>query len=125
MPNVWKSVSPLLDPARIGLSNADKGSPPAVTVFGPDISSYQHGLDLSGLSDATFVIAKTTEGTYYTDADYQGWRRQAASLGRLFCWYHFLSDENASSQVRSEEHTSELQSPDHLVCRLLLEKKNH
>src|SRR5258708_12554548 len=24
---------------------------------------------------------------------------------------------------RSEEHTSELQSPDHLVCRLLLEKK--
>src|SRR5438552_13670001 len=27
--------------------------------------------------------------------------------------------------VRSEEHTSELQSPDHLVCRLLLEKKNN
>src|SRR5258708_10487316 len=28
-------------------------------------------------------------------------------------------------QLRSEEHTSELQSPDHLVCRLLLEKKNN
>src|SRR5258708_31548047 len=27
-------------------------------------------------------------------------------------------------EFRSEEHTSELQSPDHLVCRLLLEKKN-
>src|SRR5258708_24773915 len=27
-------------------------------------------------------------------------------------------------RMRSEEHTSELQSPDHLVCRLLLEKKN-
>src|SRR5207244_12311975 len=27
------------------------------------------------------------------------------------------------AQARSEEHTSELQSPDHLVCRLLLEKK--
>src|SRR5207244_11519514 len=27
--------------------------------------------------------------------------------------------------MRSEEHTSELQSPDHLVCRLLLEKKNN
>src|SRR5258708_19766723 len=27
------------------------------------------------------------------------------------------------SATRSEEHTSELQSPDHLVCRLLLEKK--
>src|SRR5258708_28972724 len=32
-----------------------------------------------------------------------------------------------SGEHRSEEHTSELQSPDHLVCRLLLEKKkkNH
>src|SRR5258708_21901437 len=28
-----------------------------------------------------------------------------------------------SPRPRSEEHTSELQSPDHLVCRLLLEKK--
>src|SRR5258705_3178309 len=28
-------------------------------------------------------------------------------------------------QVRSEEHTSELQSLRHLVCRLLLEKKKH
>src|SRR2546426_6831687 len=30
---------------------------------------------------------------------------------------------NANIQVRSEEHTSELQSPCNLVCRLLLEKK--
>src|SRR5258708_22383723 len=29
----------------------------------------------------------------------------------------------AKARPRSEEHTSELQSPDHLVCRLLLEKK--
>src|SRR5258708_40340173 len=29
----------------------------------------------------------------------------------------------AARRYRSEEHTSELQSPDHLVCRLLLEKK--
>src|SRR5438876_2476470 len=29
-----------------------------------------------------------------------------------------------NSALRSEEHTSELQSPVHLVCRLLLEKKN-
>src|SRR5258708_29993567 len=33
------------------------------------------------------------------------------------------SGQNASAKGRSEEHTSELQSPDHLVCRLLLEKK--
>src|SRR5947208_11672797 len=32
-------------------------------------------------------------------------------------------DGLAPEQRRSEEHTSELQSPDHLVCRLLLEKK--
>src|SRR5258708_23387218 len=31
--------------------------------------------------------------------------------------------EVARSRWRSEEHTSELQSPDHLVCRLLLEQK--
>src|SRR5258708_23595260 len=32
---------------------------------------------------------------------------------------------SSDSQFRSEEHTSELQSPDHLVCRLLLEKKKN
>src|SRR5258708_9042883 len=33
------------------------------------------------------------------------------------------TDGGAAMADRSEEHTSELQSPDHLVCRLLLEKK--
>src|SRR5258708_19136571 len=33
-------------------------------------------------------------------------------------------DRENRMRPRSEEHTSELQSPDHLVCRLLLEKKN-
>src|SRR5438552_8774322 len=32
---------------------------------------------------------------------------------------------HAALPPRSEEHTSELQSPDHLVCRLLLEKKKN
>src|SRR5947208_10581570 len=40
---------------------------------------------------------------------------------------HTLADEAPDAVIdlgfRSEEHTSELQSPDHLVCRLLLEKK--
>src|SRR5258708_22290365 len=35
-----------------------------------------------------------------------------------------VGDAVSSATDRSEEHTSELQSPDHLVCRLLLEKKN-
>src|SRR5207244_4703502 len=34
-------------------------------------------------------------------------------------------DADIARHERSEEHTSELQSPDHLVCRLLLEKKNN
>src|SRR5258708_11375039 len=33
--------------------------------------------------------------------------------------------QRSQELARSEEHTSELQSPDHLVCRLLLEKKKH
>src|SRR5258708_9549681 len=33
--------------------------------------------------------------------------------------------ELSGLHLRSEEHTSELQSPDHLVCRLLLEKKKY
>src|SRR5258708_22925931 len=44
--------------------------------------------------------------------------------------WHRLPPRPASDRLspcpagsRSEEHTSELQSPDHLVCRLLLEKK--
>src|SRR5438552_12472286 len=39
------------------------------------------------------------------------WRAAASAPGSSVC------------PRRSEEHTSELQSPDHLVCRLLLEKK--
>src|SRR5258708_19097659 len=45
-------------------------------------------------------------------ADHPAFARAARSL-----------DGPPRSQPRSEEHTSELQSPDHLVCRLLLEKK--
>src|SRR5256885_10994890 len=35
----------------------------------------------------------------------------------------YYSDAGLPQRVRSEEHTSELQSPCNLVCRLLLEKK--
>src|SRR5258708_29601815 len=38
--------------------------------------------------------------------------------------YFWCIDWKLIHLERSEEHTSELQSPDHLVCRLLLEKKN-
>src|SRR5438552_16995701 len=42
------------------------------------------------------------------------------------CWTlrpTFCVPRSTLDEERSEEHTSELQSPDHLVCRLLLEKK--
>src|SRR5258708_23181068 len=41
----------------------------------------------------------------------------------LLCWQSQLRLRPPAFVLRSEEHTSELQSPDHLVCRLLLEKK--
>src|SRR5258708_28990123 len=46
--------------------------------------------------------------------------RSASSRSTFCCW---MTSFWYRSEVRSEEHTSELQSPDHLVCRLLLEKK--
>src|SRR5258708_31529823 len=55
-------------------------------------------------------------------------RDRVAELGRFFdritaC--HVVEEATEfGDAIRSEEHTSELQSPDHLVCRLLLEKKN-
>src|SRR2546426_6637938 len=44
-----------------------------------------------------------------------------AERGVCLCRSH---DSHHASRFRSEEHTSELQSPCNLVCRLLLEKKN-
>src|SRR5207244_10737445 len=45
----------------------------------------------------------------------------ADELGRRVASRQVLAGD-AQPPIRSEEHTSELQSPDHLVCRLLLEK---
>src|SRR5438552_11531271 len=42
---------------------------------------------------------------------------------RCLHWTIYLAEWFVRLRRRSEEHTSELQSPDHLVCRLLLEKK--
>src|SRR5258708_22816273 len=41
------------------------------------------------------------------------------------CWRPAKIVSNGSCASRSEEHTSELQSPDHLVCRPLLGKKKN
>src|SRR5437879_10335102 len=46
-------------------------------------------------------------------------------LASVLCiaWVLMTKSESSSAIARSEEHTSELQSPMYLVCRLLLEKK--
>src|SRR5256885_12413882 len=49
--------------------------------------------------------------------------RSALERGPWGASVHEVAEENASLDARSEEHTSELQSPCNLVCRLLLEKK--
>src|SRR5258708_13479189 len=57
-------------------------------------------------------------------------RTKPSKRGRRWAVWRVCSVPEKKSSVaaftdesRSEEHTSELQSPDHLVCRLLLEKK--
>src|SRR5437870_9282746 len=59
-------------------------------------------------------------------------RNRLAHFRRELCQNHFIGFSEQVRQflesyemvLRSEEHTSELQSRGHLVCRLLLEKKN-
>src|SRR5690348_4499918 len=57
-----------------------------------------------------------------------------SGAGLIFAWHAFADQARGGAEQaeaesivvdgdRSEEHTSELQSPVHLVCRLLLEKK--
>src|SRR5690625_5834174 len=64
------------------------------------------GRELGGL-----VLAMTMVATYGSASSFLGGPGAAYSIG--LGW------------VRSEEHTSELQSRGHLVCRLLLEKKKN
>src|SRR5258708_20364997 len=57
---------------------------------------------------------------------FRSWPGRIASLSAVVaCGKHRCTTYwcNKKPVSRSEEHTSELQSPDHLVCRLLLEKK--
>src|SRR5438552_11577955 len=49
--------------------------------------------------------------------------RPPAIAARCARFPNGLPARSGDRRSRSEEHTSELQSPDHLVCRLLLEKK--
>src|SRR2546430_4569322 len=54
-----------------------------------------------------------------------GQRVRGATLARRGILRIDADGERAGERLRSEEHTSELQSQSNLVCRLLLEKKNN
>jgi hypothetical protein len=45
------------------------------------------------------VVAKATEGTYYQDADYAGFKAQAAHVGAIFSAYHFLKAGGGVAQA--------------------------
>src|SRR5258708_27920427 len=83
--------------------------PPRSTLF-PYTTLFRSNKQVGTFRDgdgALGVLAQRQAG----DAESGGFFLDAAGIGE---------DELG---FRSEEHTSELQSPDHLVCRLLLEKK--
>src|SRR5256885_9219045 len=79
------------------------------------------------LHDALPIFVDTAAGTavdlgceYVLNTDEDGLGLLRVTKG----WVSFQW-KGLESLVRSEEHTSELQSPCNLVCRLLLEKKKH
>src|SRR5690554_7676257 len=64
-----------------------------------------------------FLYDSTNEKVYLIDRDYQLETHQDNEISEFS-----QLDKSMQDYVRSEEHTSELQSRPHLVCRLLLEK---
>src|SRR5438552_13970842 len=69
----------------------------------------------------TLFRSQITHDLRWADRAIETCRKAAAEGPALAAAFSCL----ARAFMRSEEHTSELQSPDHLVCRLLLEKKKH
>src|SRR5258708_8098899 len=73
----------------------------------------------AGRDAARTAVAEPSDdsGAVHADRDRGGFREPARTDRGQRAAPH--------GSLRSEEHTSELQSPDHLVCRLLLEKKKY
>src|SRR5206468_10983439 len=85
--------------------------------------------DLSSNMDTLVALGSTTAYGYSVWALFTGsvghlYFMEAAAIITLISIGHWF-EARVSKQARSEEHTSELQSRSDLVCRLLLEKKNH
>src|SRR6267143_7279835 len=83
---------------------------------------YQHSIVLCFFLFFFFNDTATTE--IYTLSLHDALPISPVMAAGGLAWIAVLSSLNvAAQQARSEEHTSELQSQFHLVCRLLLEKK--
>src|SRR5690625_3269606 len=76
-----------------------------------------HLFQLQGLMSAEWVLANTALAELFSSKD-------PAEIDELRTAAQAIDRVHAEVPERSEEHTSELQSRGHLVCRLLLEKKN-
>src|SRR5256885_10081205 len=72
---------------------------------------------------ATALLLHPEKRRKYIDRHWpEDWREPAIAAARQY-WAKYKDLPITSISARSEEHTSELQSPCNLVCRLLLEKK--
>jgi lysozyme len=81
-----------------------------LTQLGPDLASFQTGISLSSLPDASFVFAKCTEGGSYVDPPYARWLSQADQCGKLFVWYHFLTQSD-SAQAQAANTAAHVVDP--------------
>src|SRR5690625_7117334 len=82
---------------------------------------------LEGVQADMERIMEMTEGSRYSIIGFDSSATQQLPLttdaGAAAAWIDTLETEPTAYSQRSEEHTSELQSRGHLVCRLLHEKK--
>src|SRR5258708_28643064 len=95
-------------------------------VLNKSLESIQES-DLQALVDNQVTERKTTEYKEAlpgnADGDKKEFLADVSSFANASGGDLIYGIKEQSGVPRSEEHTSELQSPDHLVCRLLLEKK--
>src|SRR5690606_41751270 len=86
--------------------------------------SLHDALPICGHSTFSKASAQVLSRFYGTDAIlFTATSDSLPGVERSFDSLAACADEIGRSRVRSEEHTSELQSRENLVCRLLLEKK--
>src|SRR5690554_7697601 len=83
-------------------------------------------LIIKGFSSCTspLRIKSATKGVF-SNTSTTARRERPSGVGTNCCATMAFKLSDKSIQIRSEEHTSELQSRPHLVCRLLLEKKKN